>query len=42
SAFDSALRELTFSGSGVELAADSLSVKSILPRISARSELRQE
>jgi circadian clock protein KaiC len=42
SAFDSALRELTFSGRGVELAADSLSVKSILQRISAKSELRQE
>ena len=35
SAFDSDLCELTFSANGVELAPDSVSAKSILPRISA-------
>jgi 5-methyltetrahydrofolate--homocysteine methyltransferase len=42
SAFDSGLRELKFSSSGLEPAADSISVRSILPRMAAKPELTQD
>ena len=38
SAFDSDLRQLSFSGGGIELAENSASAKSILPRVSPKNE----
>jgi len=38
SAFDSDLRQLSFSGDGIELAESSASAKSILPRLSPKNE----
>jgi circadian clock protein KaiC len=38
SAFDSDLRQLSFSATGIELAESSASAKSILPRLSPKTE----
>jgi hypothetical protein len=38
SAFDSDLRQLSFSGDGIELAENSASAKAILPRLSPKNE----
>jgi circadian clock protein KaiC len=38
SAFDSDLRQLSFSGDGIELAENSASAKAILPRLSSKNE----
>jgi len=42
SAFDSDLRELTFAVTGVELAANSVSAKTILPALAAKPKLTQD
>jgi hypothetical protein len=40
SAFDSDLRQLSFSGDGIELAENSASAKAILPRLSPKNETK--